>query len=358
MEKGKIFCKWWDTQWWLNVKSDIYSEIQIAIAFEKLRDVFGEKWIKTQIHRDNIHPLLPYLTGFYPFMLDFLVEIGLCLKKLEGIKGVDELIKNLRLPDKFVSFLSHIEIANWLIGKGFTIEEFEPKIKLNLREYHPDLLVKYKDHQFSCEIKTLYSSATELIKGHLNKKIEDILLLENQISNPKIHIHLEFLPRFWKEISLEKINPPTPLPPEVKSKLNSYAREIIKSMQGISKESLPSTRNIKGLKVIFLKSREGRLFEITHESASVENDLERGMQKISKVIGKQLSPDYPAIVGVKIFSLESTFTKDRDLAVEVIQNEFLKNSRKYKHVIGLMLFLRSYPVLYERRFIENIKSKL
>ena len=148
MEKDKIFGKWWETSWWLNVKSKIYSKKQIAKAFEKLKEVFDEDWIKTQVPRAFFHPFIPYLKGFYPFALDFLVKIGLCLKRLEGVKGVEEVIKNLQLPDKFISFLSHIEIANWFIEKGFIIEGFEPKIKLNVREYHPDLLVKYEDHRF------------------------------------------------------------------------------------------------------------------------------------------------------------------------------------------------------------------
>jgi len=78
---------------------------------------------------------------------------------------------------------------------------------------------------------------------------------------------------------------------------------------------------------------------------------------INKAAIKQLPPCNPGIIGIELFTLESSFRRNRDLALETFQREFYNNSSKYAHVIGIILILNSYPVRYEKRVIMNPYTK-
>jgi len=123
-------------------------------------------------------------------------------------------------------------------------------------------------------------------------------------------------------------------------------------------------RVIKDLKSAskYLSTRVKRSENKTHlrigrSLGSLESEFKRAIRNLVKKARKQLPPDSPGIIELKLFTLESSFRGTRDLALEIFQTEFQNNPSKYAHVIGIILILTSYSVQYEKRIIMNPYTK-
>lgn len=126
METGDAIRKsgrWWERPWWRDpiyrTEPGVDAE-QIEPAFDALREVFNEKWVKRQV---DGHPMLQELfgaTGLNPFA--FLYELGVNLKTLRKSGKLASFAKRLKDPGEFTG--AHAEmgaVAQW-IHAGIEVE--------------------------------------------------------------------------------------------------------------------------------------------------------------------------------------------------------------------------------------------
>ena len=165
-EKIKRSGQWWLSPWWLKENSKYYTKNQINIAFQKLKDIFNNNWFKSQLARSGCHPICEDLLGYFPFVLNYLVRLGLDLKEIENCKNVDRVIKSLKRRSKYLSTHSVIEMGAEVERKGSDVL-FEPEVTIKTIKYNPDFYAKNKNGIIYFEIKTLYTSAKERVESEL-----------------------------------------------------------------------------------------------------------------------------------------------------------------------------------------------
>lgn len=347
--------QWWLDPWWLKGESK-YTRKRIIIAFQKLKDVFDDNWFKSQLTRGDGHPICEHLLGRFPFVLDDLVKLGLDLKEVENCKNVARVIKDLKSVSKYLSTRSVIEVSTELKRKRFDIF-FEPEVTIRTTKHNPDFYAENKNGIIYFEIKTLHTSAYELVKGKLGEKICQHLM--EKVQHLFLEIYLETYPDFWKRIDAGKIDPFGQLPVKVATTIDKIARNIAQGvLDKINSGELPCKVEIEKV-VITIKRGENRThLRIGMSMRSLESEFKRAIRNLVNKGRKQLMPPYsPGIIGIKLFTLESSFQGNRDLALEIFQTEFQNNPSKYTHVIGIILILNSYPVRYEKRVIMNPYTK-
>lgn len=353
-EKIKQNGQWWLDPWWLKEQSK-YPKNQIIIAFQKLKDIFDDKWFRNQLIRRNGHPVCSDLLGHFPFILDYLVKLGLDLKEIENCKNVDRVIKDLKSVGKYLSTRSVIEVSAELKRKGFDIL-FEPLIEVSFK-YNPDFWVKSKDGKVYFEIKTLHPSGYELVEGKLGEKICQHLM--EKVQHLFLEIYLETCPDFWKRINAGKIDPFGQLPVKVATTIDKIAKNIAQGvLNKINSGELSCKVGIEKVVITIKRGENKTHLRIGMSMRSLESEFKRAIRNLVNKGRKQLMPPYsPGIIGIKLFTLESSFQRNRDLALEIFQTEFQNNPSKYAHVIGIILILNSYPVRYEKRVIINPYTK-
>lgn len=356
-EKIKQSGQWWLNSWWLKGDSK-YAKNQIIIAFQKLKDIFDNKWFKSQLLKRSGHPICENLLGHFPFILDHLVELGLYLKEIENCRNVDRVIKDLKSASKYLSTCSVIEISAELKRKGLNIL-FEPLIETLVGvsfEYNPDFCAQNKNGKVYFEVKTLHPSAYELVEGELEKKV--CQNLTGKVQYLFLEVYLETCPDFWKRINVGKIDPFNQLPTDIITTLDHIAKNIAQGVIKIGNSGeLPYTMEIEKV-MITIKRGESRVhLRIGMSMRSLEFEFRRAIRNLINKAIKQLPSYSPGIIGIKLFTLESSFQRNRDLALETFQREFSKNPLKYAHIVGIILILNSYPVRYEKRVIMNPYTK-
>ena len=111
--------------------------------------------------------------------------------------------------------------------------------------------------------------------------------------------------------------------------------------------------------IVTIKRGENKThLRISMSMRSLESEFKRVIRNlVKKARKKQLPPDSPGIIEIKLFTLESSFKGTRDLALEIFQTEFQNNPSEYTHIVGIILILNSYPVQYEKRIIMNPYTK-
>ena len=352
--------KWWLNPWWLKGDSK-YTRSQIIIAFQKLRDIFDDNWLKDQFVRSNPHPIYRDLFGIFPFILDYLVKLGLDLKGIENCKNVDRVMKDLKKARKYLSTHSVIEVSAELKRKGFDIL-FEPLIKVTSLtgvpiEYNPDFYAENKNGKVYFEIKTLGLSAYELVKQELEEKVRQNLT--GKVQHLFLEVCLETCPDFWKKINVGKIDPFHQLPMDIITTLDHIAKNIAQSVIKIGNSGeLPCTTEIEKVIVTIKRGENKTHLRIDMSMRSLESEFKRVIRNlVKKARKKQLPADSPGIIEIKLFTLESSFKGTRDLALEIFQTEFQNNPSEYTHIVGIILILNSYPVQYEKRIIMNPYTK-
>ena len=351
--------KWWLNPWWLKGDSKC-TRSQIIIAFQKLRDIFDDNWFKDQFVRSNPHHICRDLFGSFPFILDYLVKLGLDLKGIEDCKNVDRVMKDLRKARKYLSTRSVIEVSAELKRKGFDIL-FEPLIKVTSLagvpiEYNPDFYAENKNGKVYFEIKTLGLSAYELVKEELEKKVRQNLT--GKVQHLFLEVCLETCPDFWNRMNVRKIDPFHQLPMDIITTLDHIAKNIAQSVIKIGNSGeLPCTMEIEKVIVTIKRGENKTHLRTSMSMRSLESEFKRVIRNLVKKARKQLPPDNPGIIGIKLFTLEPSFKGNRDLALEFFRTELQNNPPKYTHIVGIILILNSYPVQYEKRIIMNPYTK-
>ena len=346
--------KWWLDPWWLKGESK-YTRKRIIIAFQKLKDVLDDNWFKSQLTRGDGHPICEHLLGHFPFVLDDLVKLGLDLKEVENCKNVARVIKDLKSASKYLSTRSVIEVSTELKRKRFDIF-FEPEVTIRTTKYNPDFYAENKNGIIYFEIKTLHTSAYELVEGKLGEKICQHLM--EKVQHLFLEICLETCPDFWKRINAGKIDPFGQLPVKVATTIDKIAKNIAQSVIKIGNSGeLPCKVEIEKVIITIKRSENKTHLRIGRSLGSLESEFKRAIRNLVKKARKQLPPDSPGIIELKLFTLESSFRGTRDLALETFQRGFSKNPSKYTHIVGIILILNSYPVQYEKRIIMNPYTK-
>lgn len=353
-EKIKQSGQWWLNPWWLQVDSK-YTKNQITVAFQKLEDTFDDKWFRSQFVRSDPHPICGDLFGSPPFVLDDLVELGLDLKEIENCKNVDKVIKNLeKRREEYLSTHSVIEISAELKRKGSNIL-FEPEIGKPII-YNPDLCAKNKNGKVYFEIKTLHPSAYELVEGKLMKKVCQHLM--EKVQHLFLEVYLETCPDFWRRIDVGKIDPFGQLPVDTITTIDKIAKNIVQTvLNKVNSREMPCKIEIEKVMVRIERCKDKIPSRISMSVRSVESEFKRTIRNLVSKARKQLPPCSPGIIGIKLFTLESSFQRNRDLALEIFQREFQNNPSKYVHIVGIIIILSSYPVRYEKRVIMNPYTK-
>lgn len=352
--------QWWLNPWWLKEDSK-FTKNQIIIAFQKLKDIFDDKWFNNQFVRSNPHHIYRDLFGSFPFILDYLVKLGLDLKGIENCKNVDRVMKDLKKARKYLSTHSVIEASAELKRKGFDIF-FEPLVKVTSlagvsSEYNPDFYTQNKNGIIYFEIKTLHTSAYNLVESELMDKVHQNFI--EKFRDLSFQVDLETCPDFWKKINVGKIDPFHQLPMDIITTLDHIARNIAQSVIKIGNSGeLPCTMEIEKVIVTIKRGENKTHLRISMSMGSLESEFKRVIRNlVKKARKKQLPPDSPGIIEIKLFTLESSFKGTRDLALEIFQTEFQNNPSEYTHIVGIILILNSYPVQYEKRIIMNLYTK-
>lgn len=356
-EKIKQSGQWWLNPWWLQGDSK-YTKNQIIAAFQKLKDTFDDKWFRSQFVRSDPHPICGDLFGSSPFILENLVKLGLDLKEIENCKNVDRVIKNLKKRRQYLSTHSVIETSAELRRKGFDIL-FEPLIETLIGvsfKYNPDFCAQNKNGKIYFEIKTLYPSAYELVEGKLMEKV--CQNLTERVQHLFLEVYLETCPDFWKRINVGKIDTFGQLPVDTITSIDKIAKNIVQGvLNKANSREMPCEIEIEKV-MITIKRGESRVnLRIGMSMRSLEFEFRRAIRNLINKAIKQLPPCGPGIIGIKLFTLESSFQRNRDLAFEIFQREFQNNPSKYAHIVGIILILNSYPVRYEKRVIVNPYAK-
>ena len=289
-------------------------------------------------------------------MLDDLVKLGLDLKEIENCKNVDRVIKDLKSVSKYLSTRSVIEVSAGLKRKRFDIF-FEPEVTIKTTKYNPDFYTENKDGIIYFEIKTLYTSAKERVKSELMDKVYQSLT--EKFRSLSFQVDLETCPDFWKKINVGKIYPFHQLPMDIITTLDHIAKNIAQSVIKIGNSGeLPYTMEIEKVIVTIKRGENKTHLRISMSMRSLESEFKRAIRNlVKKARKKQLSPDSPGIIEIKLFTLESSFKGTRDLALKIFQTEFQNNPSEYTHIVGIILILNSYPVQYEKRIIMNPYTK-
>ncbi|NQS89896.1 hypothetical protein HQ584_08920 [Patescibacteria group bacterium] len=346
--------QWWLNPWWLKEDSK-YTKNQIIIAFQKLKKTFDDKWFRSQFGRSNPHPIWEDLFGSFPFVLDDLVKLGLDLKEIENCKNVDRVIKNLKSASEYLSTRSVIEVSAELKRKRFDIF-FEPEVTIKTTKYNPDFYTENKNGIIYFEIKTLYTSAKERVKSELMDKVYQSLT--EKFRSLSFQVDLETCPDFWKKINVGKIDPFHQLPMDIITTLDHIAKNIAQSVIKIGNSGeLPCKVEIEKVIITIKRSENKTHLRIGRSLRSLESEFKRAIRNLVKKARKQLPPDNPGIIGIKLFTLEPSFKGNRDLALEFFLTEFQNSPPKYAHIVGIILILNSYPVQYEKRIIMNPYTK-
>lgn len=352
-EKIKQDGQWWLDPWWLKEQSK-YTKNQIIIAFRKSKDIFDDNWFKSQLARGDSHPICEDLLGHFPFILDYLVKLGLDLKEIEDCRNVDRVIKNFKKRREYVSTHSVIEVSAKLKRKGFDIL-FEPVIGV-LFKYNPDFYAKNKNGKVYFEIKTLHPSAYERVEGELEKKV--CQNLTGKVQHLFLEVYLETCPDFWKRINAGKIDPFGQLPVDIVTTIDKIAKNIAESvLNKVNSREMPCKVEIEKVMITVKRAENKTHLRIGMSTKSLESEFKRTIRNLVNKGRKQLPPDSPGIIGIKLFTLESSFQRNRDLALEIFQTEFQNNPSKYAHIVGIILILNSYPVRHEKRVIMNPYTK-
>ncbi len=346
--------QWWLNPWWLKEDSK-YTKNQIVIAFQKLKDIFDDNWFKSQLAGKDAHPICEGLLGHFPFMLDDLVKLGLDLKEIENCRNADRVIGNFKKWREYLSTRSVIEVSAELRRKRFDIF-FEPEVTIKTTKYNPDFYGQDKNGIIYLEIKTLHLSAYELVKDELEKKVYQSLT--EKFRSLSFQVDLETCPDFWNRINVGKIDPFHQLPMDIITTLDRIAKNISQSVMKIGNSGeLPCKVEIEKVIITIRRSENRTHLGIGRSLRSLESEFKRAIRNLVKKARKQLPPDNPGIIEIKLFTLESSFKGNRDLALEFFRREFQNNPPKYTHVIGIILILNSYPVRYEKRVIMNPYTK-
>jgi len=354
-EKIKQNGQWWLNPWWLKENSKYYTKNQINIAFQKLKDIFNDNWFKSQLARSGSHLICEDLLGHFLFVLDYLVKLGLDLKEIENCKNADRVIKSLKRTSKYLSTHSVIEMGAEIRRKGFDIL-FEPEVTIKTIKYNPDFYAKNRNGIIYFEIKTLHTSAKERVESELMDKVYQNLTEKSE--NLFLQVDLETCPDFWKIMNLEKIHPFVQLPGDIITTVDKIAKNIVQSvLSRVNSGELPCKIEIEKVMVIIESHKDKIPLRISMSMRSLESEFKRGIKNLVNKARKQLPPHSPGIIGIRLFTLESSLQENRDLALEAFQREFYNNSSKYAHVIGIILILNSYPVRYEKRIIMNPYTK-
>jgi len=353
-EKIKQNGQWWLNPWWLKEDSK-YTKNQIIIAFQKLKDIFDDNWFKSQFVKRSGRPICSDLLGHFPFVLDDLVKLGLDLKEIENRKNVDRVIKDLKSASKYLSTRSAIEVSAELKRKRFDIF-FETEVTIRTTKYNPDFYAENKNGIIYFEIKTLYTSAYNLVESELMDKVHQNLIEKSR--DLSFQVDLETCPDFWNRINVEKIDPLGQLPIDIITTIDNVAKNIAQSVTKIVNSREPPCKiEIEKVIVTIKRGKDKTPLGISMSVRPLEFEFERAIRNLVKKARKQLPPDNPGIIGIKLFTLEPSFKGNRDLALEFFRTEFQNNPPKYTHIVGIILILNSYPVQYEKRIIMNPYTK-
>lgn len=346
--------QWWLNPWWLKRDSK-YTKNQIVIAFQKLKDIFDDNWFKAQLARGDAHPICEGLLGHFPFMLDDLVKLGLDLKEIENCRNTDRVIGNFKKWREYLSTRSVIEVSAELRRKRFDIF-FEPEVTIKTTKYNPDFYGQDKNGIIYLEIKTLCTSAKERVKSELMDKVHQNLI--EKFRDLSFQVDLETCPDFWNRINVEKIDPLGQLPMDIITAIDNVAKNIAQSvLNRINSGKLPCKTEIEEVMTIIKRGENKTHLRIGMSMSSLESEFKRAIRNLVSKARKQLPTDSPGIIGIKLFTLESSFQRNRDLALEIFQTKFQNNPSKYAHIVGIILILNSYPVRHEKRFIMNPYTK-
>jgi len=352
-EKIRQSGQWWLNPWWLKENSKYYTKNQIDIAFQKLKDIFDDNWFKNQLVRGGGHPICGDLLGHFPFVLDDVVKLGLDLKEIENSKNVDRVIKSLKRTSKYLSTHSVVEMSAEIKRKGFDVL-FEPKVTI---KYNPDFYAKNKNGIIYFEIKTLHTSAYSRVESELMSKVGQFTFIEN-FQSSAFQVELEICPDFWEAINVEKINPLNQLSVDIITIIDNIAKNIAQNIiKIVNSGEFPCKIKIEKVIVSIERGKDKIPSGISMSMRPLEFEFKRAIRNLIHKAIKQLPPYNPSIIGIKLFTLESSFQGDRDLALETFQREFQDNPLKYAHIVGIILILSSYPVRYEKRVIMNPYTK-
>jgi len=353
-EKIKQSGQWWLNPWWLKENSK-YTKNQIIIAFQKLKETFDDKWFRSQFSISHPHPICGDLFGSFPFVLDELVKIGLDLKEIENCKNVNRVIKKLKSSSEYLSTHSVIEMGAEVKRKGFDVL-FEPEVTIKTIKYNPDFYAKNKNGIIYFEIKTLHTSAYTRIESELMSKVGQFI--EN-FQSLSLQVELEICPDFWKGINIEEVDLLNQLPVDIITIIDNIAKNIAQNIIKIVNSGEFSCKTkIEKVIVSIERGKDKIPSRISMSMRPLEFEFKRAIRNlVNKAAIKQLPSYNPGIIGIRLFTLESSFQGDRDLALETFQREFHNNPSRYAHIVGIILILSSYPVRYEKRIIMNPYTK-
>jgi len=354
-EKIRQNGRWWLKSWWLKENSK-YTRNQINIAFQKLKDVFDDDWFKNQFVISNPpHPICRNLLGRIPFVLDDLVKLGLDLKQIENCKNADRVIKNLKSTREYLSTRPVIETSAEVKRKGFDIL-FEPEVIIKTIKYNPDFYTKDKNGKVYFEIKTLHTSAYSRVGNELMNKVRQFI---GNFQSLSFQVKLEICQDFWERIDVRRIDPFDQLPVDIITTIDDIAKNIAQSvLNKVNSGELPCKIKIENVMVSVERGKNKVPSGISMSMRPLKLEFKRAIRNlVNKAVKKQLPPDSPGIIEIRLLTLESSFQGNRDLAIEIFQSKFSKNPSKYAHIVGIILILSSHPVQYEKRIIVNPYTK-
>ncbi|MEY8200072.1 MAG: hypothetical protein RPS47_12580 [Colwellia sp.] len=124
----------------------------------------------------------------------FLIDLFFSLRKAKDICGINDIIERIRDDNKFLSSCFELEVANYYLDLGMTVEV----VAETNDEKTPDLLVSTRSGKVYVEAKLLedknkseqkhFPQLVNTLKNYLNKK--------QKCLNINIQAHRELGPRF------------------------------------------------------------------------------------------------------------------------------------------------------------------
>jgi hypothetical protein len=145
----------WDYYFDLIKKDEKLSEIEkasILDGWNKLRQIFGEEWLKQAI--TNRHPLFPQLLNQAPWQRFWIAEFGKMLDNLQTIDNFPDLKKRLLNPKEFSSAEAEFWVAS-ILKKAGLLFKF---VGLKGSKKKPDIITIMGDQEVFIEITTIATS--------------------------------------------------------------------------------------------------------------------------------------------------------------------------------------------------------
>lgn len=276
-----------DEKWWLKKKYQPkgHQHDEIERSMNKIIEIFNNKWVedildKLQKDQRKNHLMIRYLTEIGSYHLSILIELGNNLIKIESVKNIEYLIKELKNPTKFVSTAFETEIAAECIRKGFTIE------------LYPELCGKNPDLKIILDSKIVYFEITEI---HPSQKINSFNKLLNNL--------FEYIHPLILENTRIRLIPSKLISNRQCNQIKNRLKHVIKNSS-----SFPTSFQVNDLMVEVEKEKDewgkSLFMEIPSEIINVE--LKRLKEKIKKKVRQINGPNLGVIVIDATNTLSST----------------------------------------------------